>query len=195
MKKKIMLLGGNYFQMTATKSAKELGHYVISVDYLPDNPAHQYADVYYNVSTTDKEAVLRLARELDIDGIVSYASDVSAPTAAYVAEQLNLPTNPYESVVMLTRKDFIRPFMEKHNFNVPRGKQFSEYKSALEFFRTIKKPAMIKPVDASGSKGVSKVFDEIEFEHAYQEAMYYSMANVIIIEEFIQRDGYQIAGD
>ena len=94
MQKKIMLLGGNYFQMTATKAAKELGHYVISVDYLPDNPAHKYADEYHNVSTTDKEAVLALARELNIDGIVSYASDVSAPTAAYVAEKMGLPTNP-----------------------------------------------------------------------------------------------------
>lgn len=85
--KKGMLLGGNYFQMTATKAAKKLGCYVISVDYLPDNPAHKYADAYYNISTTDREAVLALAQKLHIDGIVSYASDVSAPTAAYIAEQ------------------------------------------------------------------------------------------------------------
>lgn len=62
MSKKVMLLGGNYFQMTATKAAKRLGYHVISVDYLPDNPAHKYADEYYNVSTVDKEAVLQLAQ-------------------------------------------------------------------------------------------------------------------------------------
>ena len=56
--KRIMLLGGNYFQMTATKAAKELGCYVISVDYLPDNPAHKFADEYHNVSTTDKNLKL-----------------------------------------------------------------------------------------------------------------------------------------
>mgnify|MGYP002546043092 CR=1 FL=1 len=195
MKKKIMMLGGNYFQMTATKAAKELGCHVISVDYLPSNPAHKYADEYYNVSTTDMQAVLELAEKLRIDGIVSYASDVSAPTAAYVAEKLHLPTNPYESVLKLTRKDLIRPFMEKHKFNVPKGKSFTEKKEAFDFFKSIKKPAMVKPVDASGSKGVSKIWSEEEFDTAYNSAQEYSRSGIVIVEEFLQREGYQIAGD
>lgn len=193
--KKVMLLGGNYFQMTATKAAKELGCHVISVDYLPDNPGHKYADEYYNVSTTDKEAVLELAKKLKIDGIVSYASDVSAPTAAYVAEKMGLPTNPLESVVTLTRKDLIRPFMEEHGFCFPKGKSFVEYEYAYDFFVKLKKPVMVKPVDASGSKGVSKINEMAEFEAAYAEAKKYSRSGVVIVEEFIQRDGYQIAGD
>lgn len=194
-KKKVMLLGGNYYQMTATKAAKRLGYYVISVDYLPDNPAHKFADEYHNVSTIDKDAILKLAMELEIDGIVSYASDVSAPTAAYVAEKMGLPTNPYESVLKLTRKDFIRPFMEENSFNVPKGKGFTDYSEAFNFFISIKKPAMVKPVDASGSKGVVKVFEDDEFESAFNTAMNYSISKNIIVEEFIQRDGYQIAGD
>lgn len=194
-KKKVMLLGGNYYQMTATRAAKRLGYHVISVDYLPDNPAHQFADEYYNVSTLDKEAILKLAKELKIDGIVSYASDVSAPTAAYVAEKLGLPTNPFDSVLKLTRKDFIRPFMEENNFNVPKGKGFTDIDEAFDFFKSIKKPAMVKPVDASGSKGVVKVFKDDDFEIAFNTAMNYSISKNIIVEEFIQRDGYQIAGD
>lgn len=193
--KKVMLLGGNFFQMTATKAAKELGCHVISVDYLPDNPGHKYADEYYNVSTTDKEAVLELAKKLKIDGIVSYASDVSAPTAAYVAEKMGLPTNPYESVLTLTRKDLIRPFMEANGFCFPKGKSFVEYEEAYDFFVTLEKPVMVKPVDASGSKGVSKIYEEIEFKTAYAEAKKYSRSGFIIVEEFIQRDGYQVAGD
>ncbi len=193
--KRIMLLGGNYFQMTATKAAKELGCYVISVDYLPDNPAHKFADEYHNVSTTDKEAVLELAQKLKIDGIVSYASDVSAPTAAYVAEKLGLPTNPYQSVLLLTRKDLMRSFLEKNRFLFPKGKSFTDEKEAYLFFKEIRKPAMIKPVDSSGSKGVSRIVDETEFEAAYQEAKEYSHSGIVIVEEFIQRKGYQIAGD
>lgn len=190
-----MMLGGNYFQATATKAAKELGYHVISVDYLPDNPAHQYADEYHNVSTTDRDAVLKLAQELQIDGIVSYASDVSAPTAAYVAEQMGLPTNPLHSVEILTHKDSMRKFMEAHGFSIPKGAGFEEYEAGYEFFKSIKKPAMVKPVDASGSKGVCKIFNDSEFENAWQEAKKYSRCGKIIIEEFIQRDGYQIAGD
>ena len=82
MQKKVLLLGGSHFQVPSVKTAKQLGYYVITCDYLPNNPGHKYADEYHNVSTTDKEAVLKLAKELKIDGIVCYASDPAAPTAA-----------------------------------------------------------------------------------------------------------------
>lgn len=193
--KKIMMLGGNYFQMTATRAAKELGHYVISVDYLPDNPAHKLADEYHNVSTVDKEAVLKLAQELQIDGIVSYASDVSAPTAAYVAEKMGLPTNPYESVMILTHKDLFRPFLIEHGFNSPKSKGFADMKDALEFFRLLGKPAMIKPSDSNGSKGATRVDSEADFEAAFNKAMSFSRQKIVIVEEFLIRNGHQIAGD
>lgn len=195
MKKKIMLLGGNYFQMTATKASKELGYYTISVDYLPNNPAHRFADEYHNVNTTDKSKVLKLARSLKIDGIVSYASDVGAPTAAYVAEKMGLATNPYESVKLLTRKDLVRPFLKKHGFNVPRSQSFKSYEGIVDFFDEIRKPVMIKPVDASGSKGVFKVFEKENLKNAYDKALSFSNEKVVIVEEFLQREGYQIAGD
>lgn len=193
--KKVMMLGGNYFQMTATKAAKELGCYVISVDYIPDNPAHKLADEYHNISTVDKEAVLELAQKLKIDGIVSYASDVSAPTAAYVAEKMGLPTNPYESVMILTHKDLFRPFMEKHGFNSPVSKGFKEFESALDFFRKINKAVIVKPSDANGSKGARKVIDEADFKNAFKDAMNFSRQKIVIVEEFLQRAGHQIAGD
>src|SRR4028119_940970 len=98
MQKRILFLGGSVFQLAPILYAKQQAHYIITCDYLPGNPGHQYADEYHNISTTDKEAVLVLAEQLGIDGIVAYASDPSAPTAAFVANSLNLPGNPYKSV-------------------------------------------------------------------------------------------------
>lgn len=193
--KKIMMLGGNYFQMTATLAAKQLGYHVISVDYLPDNPAHKYADEYYNISTVDKEAVLKKAQELCIDGIVSYGSDVSAPTAAYVAEALGLPTNPYDSVELLTHKDKFRSFLRTHHFPVPEGKSFDRYEEAASFFSAIRKPVIVKPVDSSGSKGVNTVNTVTELRSAWEEAMHYSLSGRVILEEFIEKQGYQMDGD
>lgn len=193
--KRVMLLGGNYFQMTATKAAKELGYYVISVDYLPDNPAHQYADEYHNVSTVDREAVLELARSLDIDGIVSYASDVSAPTAAYVATALGLPTNPLESVEILTNKKRFRDFLRENDFAVPAGECFLEREDALAFFEKMPKPMIVKPTDASGSKGVHKVHTKEEFLYAWEDAKKYSRNNAIFVEQFIEKSGYEIDAD
>ena len=193
--KKVMMLGGNYFQMTAVQAAKEMGYHVIDVDYLPGNPAHKLADEYYNISTLDKEGVLAKARQLQIDGIVSYASDVSAPTAAYVAQAMGLKTNPYESVQIMTHKDRFRAFLKEKGFACPVGKAFREYDEAFAFYCSLGETMMVKPVDASGSKGVVKVEDPDVFALAWQEALKYSRSGLVLVEEFIDRQGDQIDGD
>lgn len=193
--KKLMSLGGNYFQMTAVKAAKRLGYYVIDVDYLPNNPAHKYADEYHNISTLDKEKVLELAEKLKIDGIISYASDVSAPTAAYVAEKMGLPANPYQSVYMMTRKDLFHPFLKENGFYIPKSQKVKSEKDIIEFMEQTNKPIMLKPVNSSGSKGVSKIEEKAQIKKAFQYATEYARGEVLVVEEFIQREYYQIAGD
>ena len=111
--KKILLLGGSAQQIVAIETAKRLGYYTVLCDFLPDNPGQNYADKFYLVSTTDKEAVLSVAKNEMIDGVLAYASDPAAPTAAYIAEQLGLPTNPYKSVQTLCNKDQFREFLQR----------------------------------------------------------------------------------
>lgn len=125
---------------------------------MPNNPGHKYADEYHNVSTTDKEAVLKLAKELKIDGIVCYASDPAAPTAAYVAEKMGFPTSPYKSVEILSNKDKFRAFLTENHFNTPlaRGYAYEEINIMLAEIKDFHFPIMVKPVDSSGSKGVKK---------------------------------------
>lgn len=195
MQKRLLFLGGNHVQMTAIKAAKDQGYYVITADYLPNNPGHKIADEYHNVSTVNKDAILELAKGLRIDGIVSYASDVSAPTAAYVAEQLGLPTNPYDSVMVLTHKNLFRSFMAEHNYPMPKWGMFVDKNEARKFIGTSTDPWIIKPVDSSGSKGVTKITSMDIFDEAWEIAMRYSLAKEVIIEQFIEKQGYQIDGD
>lgn len=194
-KKRILLLGGSHFQIPSVKTAKRMGYHVITCDYLPDNPGHQFADEYHNVSTTDKEAVLKLARDLKIDGIVCYASDPAAPTCAYVAEKLGLPGQPYKSVEILANKDLFRKFLTEHGFRVPRAAGFTTPEDAAKEWNNFRKPIMVKPVDSSGSKGVSKIEDIAELEKAVHYALSFSRSKRFIIEEYIEKYGYQIAGD
>ena len=193
--KKLLMLGGAMQQIPAIKAAKEMGCYVITCDYLPGNPGHSFADEYYNVSTTDKDAVLKLAEELKIDGIVAYASDPAAPTAAYVSEQLGIPGNPYKSVTILTEKDKFRAFLSENGFNTPKAIGATDFDTAFSAVKNLKFPVMVKPVDASGSKGVVKIFSVDEFKAAYDEAMSYSRSGRIVVEEFIKKKGYQVSGD
>ncbi len=195
MQKRILFLGGSQFQVSPIIYARQQGHYVITCDYLPDNPGHRFAHEYYNISTIDKEAVLQLAKNLNIDGIAAIASDASAPTAAYVANYLNLPGNPYEAACILTRKDLFRNFLSANNFNVPLSASFSSLQEAQKYYNGLGGAVMVKPVDASGSKGVSKAEHAGRLPAAFDYALSCSRANKVIIEEYIERKGYQIAGD
>lgn len=195
MQKRVLMLGGSHFQIPPIKYAKEQGHYVITCDYLPDNPGHRYSDEYHNVSTTEKEKILQLAKELKVDGIVAYASDPSAPTAGYVAEKLGLPTNPYESVLLLTRKDKYRAFLKEHDFMTPKASSHDSLEAATEALSDFSFPIVVKPVDSSGSKGVTVIYDTTELSQAYARALEYSRAKKVILEEYIEKDGFQIAGD
>ena len=155
----------------------------------------QLADEYHNVSTTDMEAVLEVARNAGIDGIVAYASDPAAPTAAYVGNALGLVSNPYEAVLTLARKDLFRRFLRDHGFNVPRSEAFGSLDEAREYARTLRLPIFVKPVDSSGSKGVTQLADLDGFETAFSHALGYSRAKKVVVEERICRQGYQVAGD
>ena len=172
-----------------------MGYYVITCDYLPTNPGHKYADEYYNVSTIDKEAVLKLAMELKVDGVVAYASDPAAPTAAYVCEKLGLPTSPYQSVEILSNKDKFRDFLQKNGFNCPKAMGFTTYEEALAHIDGFQMPVMVKPVDSSGSKGINKMTDKSQLKDFVEDALKYSRGKRFLIEEFIVKKGHQISGD
>jgi len=193
--KRLLMLGGAMQQIPIIKMAKEMGHYVITCDYTPENPGHKFADEYYNVSTTDLDGVLELAKKVKPDGIIAYASDPAAPTAAYVSEKLGLPGNPYESVKLCTEKDLFRAFLKEHGFNCPQARGYKTYEEAYAEIDRFKFPVMVKPVDSSGSKGVVKIFSKDELKAAVEEALSYSRGKRFIVEEFIVKKGYQVSGD
>jgi len=191
--KKILILGGTFFQIPVIKYAKSQGHTVITCDYLPNNPAHSLADLYVNVSTTDKDAVLSLAKEKKIDGILAYASDPAAPTAAFVAEELRIPGNSYKSVEILSEKHLFRSFLKKNRFNYPK---FELATNQYEFNKVIANfnyPFVVKPVDSSGNKGITIVRSKANSRDVFNKALQYSRLGKVIIEDFIH--GPQIHGD
>lgn len=194
---KILLLGGSAQQVVAIETAKRLGYDTVLCDFLPDNPGQYVADRFYQVSTTDKEAVLEVARREQVNGVLAYASDPAAPTAAYVAEQMDLPGNPYESVEILCNKDRFREFLMKNGFCTPKAKGYLDIQEALDDIQNgvFKYPIIVKPVDSSGSKGVGRIDFFEQARPFLEEAMSHSRGHRIIVEEFVEKYGYQIAGD
>lgn len=190
MQKRIMLLGGIRYLLPVIKIAHDLGYYVITADYIPENIAHNYSDEYVNVSIIDKDAVLKVAKEKQIDGILSYGVDPGVISAAFVAEQMGLPFQcSYKSACILQDKSLFRQFLQEHGFNCPTMADFKNYNEAISKATSFDYPVIVKPVDSAGSKGVSKVEEAKAFERACRYAFENSISGHIIVEQFLEAEG------
>ena len=188
--KKLMLLGGIRYLLPVIKAAHKQGYYVITADYLPNNIAHKYSDEYVNVSIIDKEAVLKVAQEKQIDGIMSFAVDPGVVSASYVQNKMGLPSfGPFESIEILQNKDKFRMFLAKNGFNVPQAKSFNSIEAAMQEIYWYPWPVIVKPTDSAGSKGVTRVDKPDDLKPALEYAMEHSISGNIIVEEFIEKVG------
>jgi len=192
---RLLILGGSPFQVPAIVHAARLGHHVVTCDYLPHNPGHCFAHESYNVSTTDRDAVLKLARERQVDGVLAFASDPAAITAAFVSSALGLRGSSVQAVHCLSNKVAFREYQKAHGFKAPRFAAVSSVEEAYEAAADIGFPLMIKPTDSSGSKGVSRIENHVDLEAAFQLAKEYARDPRVMVEQFVARRGRQIAGD
>ena len=185
-----MMLGGLSYLIPAIETAHRHGYHVITVDYIPDNIAHKYSDEYYNISTFDKNAILEVARRIQIDGIISFAVDAGVTSAAYVAEQMGLPFQcSYESTCILQDKALFRNFLSENGFNTPKAKGYDNIEDALKDVDSFSWPVIVKPVDSCGSKGVLKVESLDNLKEAIENALQISHSGSFIIEEFLEKEG------
>lgn len=194
--KKLMLLGGLRYLLPVIEEAHKLGAYVITADYLPDNIAHKYSDEYCNVSIIDKDAVLAKAKDLEIDGILSHAVDPGVVSAAYVAEQMDLPfQTSYKAACILQDKSLFRQFLMENGFNCPHAKGYTHAEDAVKDVDYFTWPVIVKPVDSAGSKGVTKVTDPKDLLSAIEFALSCSISKNFIVEDFLDIVGYQSSAD
>lgn len=186
-----MILGGSRYALPVIKAAHDLGIYVITADYLPDNIAHKYSDEYCNVSIVDQEATLEAAQEREINGIISFACDPGVVTAAYVAEKMGLPSvGSYDAVSLLQNKGRFRQFLTENGFNVPTAKGYTSIEDALKETDLFHWPVIVKPTDSAGSKGVNRVDDSAKLREAIEYALSFSRGKEFIIEDFITQHGF-----
>lgn len=194
--KKLLILGGSRYIIPVIKKAHELGLYVITCDYIPENSAHAFADEYCNLSIIEKDEVLKFALEKQIDGVISFACDPGVVTASYVAEKMGLPFQcSYESTCILQDKGLFRKVLTENGFNVPKAKSYTDINEALKDIDFYTWPVIVKPTDSAGSKGVSKVEDPLLLKEAILEALNNTHSHSFIIEDFLTFKGFHSSAD
>lgn len=186
VKKKIMILGASDLQLPAILKCKELGIISCVLDYDNNAIGKDFADIFYNASTLDKEEILKIAIDEKVDGIITLASDRPIPIISEVAQRLNLISIPLKSAEMATNKAAMRVALKEHNVSIPEFyivKSKNEYKDACTHFTN---KFITKPADNSGSRGIYLVESLDQKEHAYEYSMKSSENHCILLEEYME---------
>lgn len=184
--KKLMILGASILQLPAIIKAKAMGLQVIAVDMDERAVGFKHADICLEVSTIDVLAVVQAARKYKIDGILTLASDMPMQTVAVVSKELNLAGIDEVTAFKATNKFAMRNCLRENHVPIPRYycvKNIDEYKVAAS---TFDRGFVVKPVDNSGSRGVSLVEKEDDSDESFLNAKKFSRTGEILLEEYMQ---------
>lgn len=178
-----IVLGGTSPHIELIHQLKERNYYVILIDYLPNPPAKNHADLHIQESTLDPEAVLKVAQQYNANLVISACVDQANITACYVAEKMNLPhPYSYELANNITNKGYMKKIMVAND--IPTTKYiFLNNGEELSNF-DLRFPVMVKPADSCAASGVKKANNINELNLFLQEAKKVSRTGRTVVEEF-----------
>lgn len=185
--KKILVLGNNVSSIEIIKIAKSLGAITIAADNLSNSDFKKYADISWNVSTSDLDSLEKLAREEGVTSVFAGASEFNIEQALLLSERLNTPFYAtYEQWNILSNKESFKNLCRKYNAPVVEEYDFSN--GLPKNVESLKYPIIIKPVDASGGTGISvcKNYDELLL--GYKHALEHSKSKHVIVERYMTGD-------
>ena len=191
--KKIVILGAGIYQVPLIIAAKKMGLYVIVVSIPGDYPGFACADKVYEINTTDKEAILAMAKEEQISAIVTTGTDVAVPTVGYVCDAMGLSGISYESAKLATDKAFMKVAFWRGGVTTAPFRVIKSYEEAQAALKEIGLPAILKIVDKSGSRGITKINVAEALREAYDYAVQETGTDHMILEQFIH--GHEIGID
>ncbi len=182
----IVVIGASYLQLPLIRRARELGFSTHVFAWNEGAVALDECDQYYPLSITDIPAIAKVCDTLDPAGIVTIASDLAACTVHELAKRYDLVRNSDASITMTTHKARMREAFLSANLPSPSYKSFSatniDYDGMIE---NLVFPLIVKPVDRSGSRGVTLVHDAVSLRMAMLAAMRESFSKEIVVERFI----------
>ena len=189
--KSVLIIGAGFLQNFVIKKAKELGYYTITIDGNPNAVGFNNADEYSVVNIVDEAACLEYAKKINIDGVLTAATDYGVLSASYIAQELGLRGIKYETAKLIKNKYEVRKRLFESGAD-DTGLSFEVYdKCSIEnVLNKVNFPIMVKPCDGSGSRGASRVDRIEEFKDACSFAMENSLTGKATVEPFIFGEEY-----
>ena len=188
--KTLLSVGAGFGQLPAIEKAIELGLNVIVIDKNPNAIGMTMVEKSFPVDIVDETAVLELAKKHNINGIMTMQTDLPIPTIGLVNDKLNLKGVSYQCAIDCSHKTQTRIKLKEQGVEQPEFEIVNTHALAIKAAEKIGFPAIVKAVDSSGSRGVTKVEGSQEVLEAFNEALKYSRQKNVLVEEFI--DGIEI---
>lgn len=183
--KKLLILGGNVLSCDIVRKAKAMGIYTIVTDWYDTqrSPAKLLADEYWMDSIEDYDTLLRKIREEHIDGVITGFTDSYLLPYHHICELAGLPCyGTKEQFEILTNKDRYKSLCRE--YGVPTIRQYDLGDADICY------PVLVKPVDSSGSRGITICNDFDELQMAVKAAEVSSKRGKYIIERYM--DGREV---
>ena len=185
--KKLLILGGTLISCEIVRQAKKMGIYVVVTDYNKpeDSPAKQIADEHFMVSATDVDAVVELIKQEHIDGVLVGFNDMLLPYYAEICQKSGLPcyATKEQFELFINKKRYKELCRE---YNVPTVKEYSISLTELKSNKfNVQYPVLVKPVDSSGSRGITICHSDSELGEAYNKALNFSATNQVLVEQYL----------
>jgi biotin carboxylase len=190
--KTVLLVGAGRHQRRAVARAHELGVRVVAVDRNPAAPALADADVAEVVDFSDVDAVIEAARRHGVEGVLTVSADRAVPVVAAVAEALGLPGIGAETAHVMTNKIAMRRLLAEEGVPQPRFAAARTLHEARAAAATVGFPAVLKPADSGGQRGVFRLDSVDDLDAHLHAALAESAGGETILESY--HEGLELNG-
>ena len=190
--KTILFVGAGRHQRRAIAHAQERGVRVVAVDRNGGAPGLAIADVGEVVDFVDVPEVVDVGRRYAVDGVLTVSADRAVPIVAAVAEELGLPGIGTQVAHVMTQKIAMRRLLAEAGVPQPRFAAARDLASARAAAETVGFPAVLKPADSGGQRGIFRLESIDDLDAHLHAALAESAEGEVVLERF--HEGLELNG-
>ena len=183
----VVMVAGGPWQMFLLRHLQRRGYTVHVVNPVRSETAAA-ADGHLQADVRDVESYAAAVAALRPLFVVSDQSDTASYYVSVLAERLALAGNPPEVVRTFVDKGRMYEFGTSIGLPVPPFAVVREAAEVRAFVREHGLPVIVKPVDATGSRGFARIDAEAEVAGALATCLAYSPSGRAIVQEFVRCD-------
>jgi biotin carboxylase len=194
MSKAFIFVTAGHWQLPAMKRAKMMGFHCVAIDSNPEAPGLAVSDTPIVAELNDLEIIINSIDSLGLEvcAVLSYCSEVGIFPAAQLRDYYRLGFPGLQEITVFLDKSEQRRILDEQGFLNPIWRVFNQDTDIHAESDFIKYPKVIKPIDSSGSRGVSVVNSAKDLNKAAEIAFTHSKNKKIIIEQFIDGDEFTV---